>query len=152
MKKFTALCIILSFMAFSIGNVSQPVAGGVLTETILSVSQAKKIAAAAKGGYWEGADTPVLSKSEIAVPVVDKSTGKVIGHIVAEKGKLISALNAAGYAKVATALAAVEAGTAAGVAVGTGVAIGTTGAIIAGAVLAGGVALAVGESSTTTHH
>jgi len=152
MKKFTALCVILSFMAFSIGYVSQPFAGEVLTETISSVSQAKEIAAAAKGGYWEGASAPALSKSEIALPVVDEATGKVIGHIVAEKGKLISALNAAGYAKAATALAAVEAGTAAGVAVGAGVAIGTTGVMVSGIALVVGGAIAVAESSTTVHH
>jgi len=151
-KKFIALCVVLSFMAFSIGYVSQPVAADAVTETISSVSKAKEIAAAAKGGYWEGTSAPALSKSEIALPVMDRATGNVIGHIVAEKGKLISALNSAGYSKVAAALAAVQAGTTAGVAVGTGVAIGTTGAIVSGVALTAGVALAVVESGTTTTH
>ena len=81
----------------------------------------------------------------MALPVQDEATGDVIGYIVAEKTKLISALNEAGLAEVANALAAAEAGTEAG---GTSMASmlgGKTGWILLGVAVVAGIAIAAGS-------
>ena len=157
MKRFTAVFVIISFLVFSISAYINPVsAEEMITEAISSVDKAKEIAGAAGGSYWEGAAAPAVSGKEVALPVIDKATGEVLGHIVAEQGNLVSALNAAGYTQVASAVAAAEVGTGAGLMVGTGVAMGTIGAVALGAVVIGGVALAVGGGggggTTSSHH
>ncbi len=128
------------------------------TETIAAESVAKEIAANAGGTFVEGSAAPALSGTQVALPIVEEATGQVIGHIVAEQASLVSALNTAGFTEVASALAAVEAGTVAGATAATGLALGTTGTVaLVGAGVAGaGLALSGGSgdssSSTTTHH
>ncbi|GBD97960.1 hypothetical protein BMS3Abin06_02864 [bacterium BMS3Abin06] len=152
MKKLIALTAVFSFLAFNIGFVSPSYAQ---TETIAAEEVAKDLAQSAGGTYVEGSAAPVLTGNQVALPIIDETTGNVLGHIVAEQENLVSALNAAGLTDVANALAAAEAGTAAGVATGTGFALGTTGTIAVIAAGVAGVALAVssgGGSTTTAHH
>ncbi len=124
------------------------------SETI-GIGLAQEIAANAGGTYISGATAPVVTGTQVALPVIGEGTSAVLGHIVAEKAALVTTLNAAGYAEVATALAATQAGTVAGVAAGTGLALGTTGTVALVAAGVGGIALAVSsgdDSTTTTHH
>jgi hypothetical protein len=118
------------------------------TQKVASVDAAKKLAADAGGTYVEGASAPALTGNQVALPVIDEASGKVIGYIVAEKSALVSALNAAGYTEVGAALAATEAGAGAGLAVGTGITAGTIGA---GAVVAAAaIAIIIGSTSGDT--
>ncbi len=143
MKKATALLVIVSFLIFNTAYVSQVSAADMVTEKISSVSKAKEIAGMAKGGYWEGTVAPGHLETEVALPVID-SEGNTIGYIVADKAKLISALNELGYTNVASALTAAQVGTTTGLSVGAGLSMGTVGLIAAGVAVVGGVALAVG--------
>ncbi len=153
MKRITVLLVLFSFVAFHLGYVPHVSAGEMVTETISSVSKAKEIAEAAGGGYWEGAVPPRTTATEVALPVIDKS-GNTMGFIVADKAKLVAALNAEGYTTVASALAAAQAGSAAGLAVGGGIAMGTVGIAAATVAVVGGIALIVsgGDETTTSHH
>ena len=147
MKKLIALMAVFPFLMFSIGFVSPSYAQ---TETIAAEQVAKELAQSAGGTYVEGSTAPVLTGNQVALPIIDETTGNVLGHIVAEQESLVSALNEAGLTDVANALAAAEAGTAAGVATGTGITLGTTGTIAAIVAGVAGVALAVGGSSGST--
>ncbi len=158
MKKATALLVIVLFLIFNTAYISQVSAADMVTEKISSVSKAKEIAANAKGGYWEGAVAPGHLETEVALPVID-SEGNTVGHIVADKAKLISALNELGYTKVASALTAAQVGTTTGLSVGAGLSMGTVGVIAGGAAVVGGGALALGgggggggTTTTTSHH
>ena len=154
MKKATALLVVVSFLIFNTAYVSQVSAADMVTEKISSVSKAKEIAGNAKGGYWEGRVAPGHLETEVALPVID-SEGNTIGYIVADKAKLISALNELGYTNVASALTAAQVGTTTGLSVGAGLSMGTVGLIAAGVAVAGGVALAVGGGGgggTTSGH
>jgi uncharacterized protein YpmB len=126
------------------------------TETVDSVAAAKDIAAKAGGSFVEGKNVPAVAEGEVALPVLDESSGEIIGYIVADKEKLLATLNSEGLTEIAQALAASEAGAAAGGAVGAGIFGGTTGTVLLIAAAVGGVALAVGSggggSSTTSHH
>ena len=119
----------------------------VMTE-IDSEATARDIAVKAEGTYIEGATAPTLSGSEVALPIIEESTGNVLGYIVADQIKLISVLNDMGLIEVASAIAAGSVGAAAGTAAGTGFALGTTGMIAAAAA---GVGLIVAVSSTSSH-
>jgi hypothetical protein len=114
-----------------------------IVEKISSVDEAKKIAKMAEGDYWEGASLPVLDANEVALPIIDQKRNVIIGHIVAERQPLIAVLNNTGYSKVASALAAMEAGTFAGLAVKSGVAFGKTGLYALGGAVLIGLVLAV---------
>ncbi len=156
MKKATALLVIVSFLIFNTAYVSRVSAADMVTEKISSVSKAKEIAGNAKGGYWEGSVAPGHLETEVALPVID-SEGNTIGHIVADKAKLISALNELGYTKIASALTAAQVGTTTGLSVGAGLSMGTVGLIAGSVAVVGGVALAVGGgggggTTTTSHH
>jgi len=131
------------------------------TQKISALEAAKKLAADAGGTYVEGSAAPALTGNQAALPVIEEATGKVIGHIVAEKSALVSTLNAAGYAEVGAALAAAEAGAGAGLAVGAGITAGTIGAGAAVAAAAVGLVVATTGGSdddstdshaTTSHH
>jgi hypothetical protein len=125
-----------------------------VVKEIDSENVARQLAIKADGTYIEGASAPVLSGNEVALPILDEATGEVLGHIVADQIKLISVLNEAGLAEVASAVAGVSAGAAAGAATGTGFALGTTGAVAAAVALGVGVAIAVssgGSKSTPSH-
>ncbi|MBI5664293.1 MAG: hypothetical protein HZC49_04265 [Nitrospirae bacterium] len=87
------------------------------------------------------------------MPVIDEASGSVIGHIVAEKSTLVSALNSAGFTEVGAGLAAAEAGAGAGLAVGAGITAGTIGAGSVAAAVAIGLVVAstAADDSTSTH-
>jgi hypothetical protein len=148
LKKIIVLIVVLSLALF---NISQTFAQ---TEAIESVEAAKELAANAGGIFVEGPDAPALTGNQIALPVIDEETDNILGHIVAERANLISALNAAGHTEVATAISAAEVGTATAGAVGAGFLGGTAGAVAVGVAVIVGVALAVGGgggSSTSNH-
>ena len=151
MKKLIAVAVILSLTL--LGTNFLPVAFA-QTENIASVEAAKEIAANAGGVFVEGEAAPALTGNQIALPVIDETSGKVLGHIVAERSALVSALNAAGHTEVSTAIAASEAGTTAAVATGAGFLGGTAGAIAIGVAVIGGAALLIssgGSDSTSSH-
>ena len=159
MKKITAVVIIFSFLMFNLTYVIPSHAAGPVTQTIPSVEKAQELAKAAGGTYVEGAAPPALTGTQVALPVIDGSTGDVLGYVVADQAALVSALNEAGYSSVASAIAASQAGAAGGLAVGSGISAGTVAA--GAAVLAGIAALAVssgggggggGGGTTTVHH
>ncbi|RJQ17463.1 MAG: hypothetical protein C4560_08540 [Nitrospiraceae bacterium] len=153
MKKITALFIAMSLLVFNIVLIPQASAQ---TQRIPSETAAREIAANAGGTYVEGAASPALTGTQVALPVADEA-GNILGYVVAEKASLVSALDAAGYAEVASAIAATEAGTTAGLAVGAGITAGTV--AVGAAATAGVIALVVaatggddGGTTTTTHH
>lgn len=155
MIKLISLITITAFFFFAAGPLSQAYAQ---VENIESVEAAKELAADAGGTFIEGEAPPALSGDQIALPVIDEASGKILGHVVAEKESLISSLNAAGYTEVAKALAAAEAGTVSGKTVGAGFLGGTAGAIAVGVAVVVGIALAVGSGggggggTTASHH
>jgi hypothetical protein len=155
MKKIIAVMVSLSFLVFC-SHIPYGYAeeADVIIQKISTIEKAKKIAKASDGQYWEASDywekppSPSLEGTgKVALPVQDEATGDVIGYIVADKEKLIAALNAEGLTQVASALAAAEAGTVAGDAATTGFLSGTTAKVILGVVLVAGIALAAGGSS-----
>jgi hypothetical protein len=155
MKKVIAVMVSFSFLVFC-GNMPRLYAEetGVVVQKISTVEKAKKIAEASDGQYWEASEywekppsPPLKGTAKVALPVQDESSGEVIGYIVADKEKLIAALNAEGLTQVADALAAVEAGGVAGEAATAGFMSGTTAKIILGVVLVAGIALAVSSGS-----
>ncbi len=127
-----------------------------VVDEIDTEDDARFLAVKAQGTYIEGATVPTLSGSDVALPVLDEATGEVLGYIVADQIKLISALNELGMVDVASAVAAISVGEAAGAAAGTGFSMGTTGKIVAAiAVLGTGIAVAAGGgggSSTPPSH
>ncbi len=141
MKRLIAIIAIFSVFMFNVGFNSLAYAQ---IEKIESEAAAKELAASAGGTYVEGSAAPTLTGTEIALPVIEEATGNILGYIVAEKESLISALNEAGFTEVADALAAIEAGTIAGVTVSEGLLGGTTGKVLLGLAAAIGIALAVG--------
>ncbi len=122
-------------------------------ETIATIEAAKELAENAGGIFVGGEKTPALTGNQVALPVIEEETGKILGHIIADRSTLVSVLNAAGHTEVASAIAAGAAGAAAGTAVGAGVLGGTAGMIALGAAAVAGIALAVssGGSSTSNH-
>ncbi|RJQ44808.1 MAG: hypothetical protein C4538_09405 [Nitrospiraceae bacterium] len=142
MKKTVSIVVLIAFFAFSFYSVAPTFAAAAVTPIIPSENVAKEIAKNAGGYYSEGASVPVLSGTEVALPVIKEGTGEVIGYIVAERANLITTLNTAGFSEVSSALAAAEAGTAAGLAVGAGISGGTI--ALGVAVAAGVIGLAVG--------
>jgi hypothetical protein len=118
MKKITAVILMFSFLMFNLGYVMPSHAEEPVTQNIASVAKAQEIATAAGGTYVEGATAPALTGTQVALPVIDSATGNVLGYIVADQASLVAALNAAGYASVASAVAAATVGTSAGLAVG----------------------------------
>ncbi len=152
MQKTIALFMVAVFLLCNSLTISQVQAQ---TQKIATVNAAKKLAADASGTYVEGTSAPALAGNQVALPVIDEATGNVIGHIVAEKTAMVSALNAAGYTEVGAALAATEAGVGAGLAVGAGITAGTigAGAVVAAAAIGLVVASTGGDSgSSTTQH
>jgi hypothetical protein len=168
MKKVMAIIVSFSFLVFC-GHM--PRLHAAETETVIqkisSVEKAKKIAEASDGQYWEASEywenppsPPVEGTTKVALPVQDESSGEVIGYIVADKEKLIAALNAEGLTQVANALAATEAGAVAGEAATAGFLSGTTAKVILGVVLVAGIALAAssgggsggGSSNSSSGH
>ncbi len=159
MKKITAVILMFSFLLFNLAYVMPSHAEESVTQTIASVSKAQEIASAAGGTYVEGATAPALTGTQVALPVIDSASGEVLGYVVAEQASLVSALNAAGYTSVASAVAAANVGTAAGLAVGAGISAGT---IAVGAGVVAGVALIAvssggnggsgGSGGTASHH
>ncbi len=153
-----SLSLLLAFLFLSV-NVSSFLPSISYAETVVteidSEAAARNLAVKAEGTYIKGVAAPTLSGSEVALPILDEASGKVLGHIVADQIKLISVLNEAGLTEVASAIAAISVGTAAGAAAGTGFALGTTGTIAAVAAVGIGVAVAAGGgggSSTTPSH
>jgi hypothetical protein len=151
MIKTLSLLVVFLFLSvnFSFLLPSISYAETVVTE-IDSEAAARNLAVKAEGTYVKGAAAPTLSGSEVALPIIDEASGDVLGYIVADQIKLISVLNEAGMAEVASAIAAISVGTAAGAAAGTGFALGTTGTIAAVAAVGIGVAVAVGSGGTSS--
>jgi hypothetical protein len=54
----------------------------------------------------EGSTHPPLSDSAFALPIIDEDSGNVLGHIIANKIRLISVLNDAGLTEISSAIAA----------------------------------------------
>ncbi len=159
MKKLMSVITILSLTFFI--TIAAPLSqASAQTENIDSIESAKELASNAGGTFVEGEAAPALTGDQIALPVIDEASGDVLGHIVAERASLVSALNAAGHTEVATAIASAGAGTAAAGAVGAGFLGGTVGAVVAGVAIVAGIALAVGSggggggggSSTPSSH
>lgn len=166
MKRITAIIVSFAFLVFC---VHAPLVlaedSDVVIQKISTIEKAKKIAEASEGQYWEASEywekppsPPVKGTTKVALPVQDEATGDVIGYIVADKEKLIAALNAEGLTQVANALAAVEAGSVAGETATAGFLSGTTAKVILGIVLVAGIALALsgggggGGGGTTSNH
>jgi hypothetical protein len=143
MKKAIALLIILSFSTINFTFITRAFAE---TEKIASIETAMHLASDSGGRYTKGETAPALKENEIALPVIDEKTGDILGYIVAERYKLIEALNAAGFEKVAEALAADEEGRKAAGYVDSGISGGTVAAIAAGVAAGAGIALAIGGS------
>jgi len=141
MRKITAVIMMFSFLMFNLGYVMPSHAAEPVTQTVASVAKAKDLASAAGGTYVEGATAPALTGTQVALPVIDEATGNILGYVVADQASLVSALNAAGYSSVASAIAASNAGAAGGLAVGAGISAGTV--AVGVAVVAGVAALAV---------
>ena len=147
MKKLTVFFTFILFFT-NIIFVSHPYAQ---TENIEAVEVAKELAEKAEGVYIDGESLPALGESQVALPVIDEGTGKIIGYIIADRGKLIKALNESGLTEVANALGAADAGAAAGETVATGISGGsmTTVALIIGAIAAVAVGLGGGGGGGT---
>ena len=153
MKKVMAVIISFSFLVFC-SHIPRGYAEEkeVVVQKISTIEKAKKIAKASDGQYWEASEywekppaPSVKGTDNIALPVQDEVSGDVIGYIVADKEKLIAALNAEGLTEVANALAAADAGVLAGDAATTSFLGGTTGKIVLGVVLVAGIAIAAGS-------
>jgi hypothetical protein len=162
MKKATAIAVILSLIIFNTAQLSPLYAQDAVVEKISTIERAKEIAIKAEGEYWEAEkywETPVEGEGKIALPVQDQETGEVLGYIVADKEKLIAALNAYELTDAANALAAMEAGEAAGGAASAGIFSGTTMTVVLVIAAVAGIAVAVGGGggggggggSTTRH-
>jgi hypothetical protein len=142
-KNIIVLITLFSFLIFNLPFNPQIYAQ---VEEIEAEEVAKQLAENAEGKYVKGPSVPSVEESEIALPIIDESTGDILGYIVADKTKLISALNAAGLTDVAEALAAVEAGKEAGAAVGAGLSGGTIALIALGVAALVGLGLALSGS------
>ncbi|MEN8263529.1 MAG: hypothetical protein ABFR82_08710 [Nitrospirota bacterium] len=157
MKKLMSVITILSLSFFIIITAPLPQASA-QTENIESIEAAKELASNAGGTFVEGKAAPALTGDQIALPVIDEASGDILGHIVAERTSLVSALNAAGHIEIATAITSAGAGTTAADTVGAGFLGGTVGAVVAGVAIVAGIALAVssggggGGSSSTSNH
>ena len=155
MKRLTILLTAIALLMSGTVFVSQALAQ---TESISGENVAMEIAQNADGVYVQGSTAPALTGTQVALPIVDESTNEILGYIVADQSKLVSALNAAGFTEVSTALAAIDAGTVAGTTVIAGLSAGTITAAAAGAAVVIGLAVSGGGSSggstttTTSHH
>jgi hypothetical protein len=98
---------------------------------------------------------PALKGTEVALPIVDEETGKILGYVIAEKEKLVPVLKEAGLTEVANALAAMEAGEAAAGTVTAGISGGTITWIAIGVAALAGIGFALGSGggggSTSNH-
>ena len=151
MKIFTVTIMTVALLISGIGILS-PVSAQ--TGNIAAEAVAKEIAANAGGTYVQGAAAPTLTGTQAALPIIEESTGQILGYIVAEQANLVAALNAAGFTEVATALAAAEAGSVAGTTVAAGIGVGTSTALAIGAAVALGLAVSGGGGgggSTSNH-
>lgn len=157
MNKIMAVMVSLSFLIFSShAPLLYAEETDVVVQNISTLEKAKKIAEASEGQYWEASEywekppsPSVKGTTKIALPVQDEATGDVIGYIVADKEKLIAALNAEGLTEVANALAAVEAGGIAGETAAASFLSGTTAKVILGIVLVAGIAIAAGSGGSS---
>lgn len=141
MKKTVASLAVIAFIFFQT-YINPPVYAQV--EEIQAETVAKQIAVNAGGKYIRGEQEPPVKGREVALPIIDEETGKPLGYIVADRDRLVSALNKAGLTEVAGALAAVQAGTAAKETVTAGFFSGTTGAVVLGLAALAGLGLALG--------
>ncbi len=152
MKKIIVMVMVFSLCTLNVGyhtgvyaQNEAPQADEKVMEKIEAEAVAKELAARAEGTYVKGEAEPVLKGNQVALPIIDEDTGNTLGYVVAEKDKLVSVLNEAGLTDVANALAAMDAGEAAGETVKAGMSRGTiTWIAIGGAALAA-LALALGS-------
>lgn len=168
MKTIIVACMVFSLITLNLGMAPRAYSqnGDIgaeekVAEKIEAEEVAKELAAKAGGTYVKGETAPALSGSEVALPIVDEDTGKILGYVIAEKEKLVSVLNEAGLNEVANALAASEAGEAAAETVTTGISGGTITWIAIGVAALAGIGFALGSSggggggggggSTTNH-
>ncbi len=162
MKKIIALSAIFFLITFSIGYNSRVYSQNEIIEAEKKVAEkieaeqvAQDLAAKAGGTYVKGETAPVLKDTEIALPIIDEETGNILGYVVAEQKKLISVLNEAGLTEVANALAAMEAGQAAGETVKAGISGGTIALISVGVAALVGIGVALsgggGGGSSSNH-
>lgn len=157
MKKIIVLLTVFSLLALNAGFNKRAFAQ---SENIEAETVAEELAARSGGRYVKGETAPALKGQEVALPIVEEETGKVLGHVVADKAKLVSVLNDAGLSEVANALAAMGAGEAAGETVAAGmsggtitwIAIGVAAVVGLGVALGGGGGGGGGSSSSTSNH
>ena len=81
-----------------------------IQKTIDSEAAARQLAIKAQGTYMEGSSHPPLADSAFALPIIDEDSGNVLGHIIANKIRLISVLNDAGLTEISSAIAAAPKG------------------------------------------
>ena len=153
MKKITVLLTMCLFLTFNVGysmrayaQTGNIEADAVVKETIEAEEVAKDLAKSADGLYVKGEAVPVTEGTEIALPILDESSGNVLGHIVADKEKLVSVLQEEGLTEVAYALAASETGAASAETVTAGIIGGTIAWTSVGVAALVGIGLAVGGS------
>jgi len=155
MKLISVTCFLLLLVGAVFLN--EGYAEELVSGKIASELAAEDLAEKAGGKYIKGMLKQELTPTQIALPVVDESSGAILGHIVAEQSELAAVLEAAGLVDVSTAVAAfptaATAGASAGAAATAGVVSGTTVAAAVGIAAVTGVVLAVsGGSSTTSNH
>ena len=132
MKRIIALISVVTIVALNIGfnsrvysqNENNEVEEKVV-EKIEAEEVAEELAAMSDGEYVKGEAPPELESGEVALPIIDEETGDILGYVVADQAKLVSVLNEVGLTEVANALAAMEAGAAAGATVAAGISTGT---------------------------
>ena len=156
MKKVIVIISVIAYLVVVAGFVSPLYAQETIVDNIESINAANEIATKAEGTFVEGSTAPALRGGQVALPVQD-DLNNILGYIVADKEKLIAVLNEAGMTVVASALGAVETGTAAGGAATAGFLGGTAGTVAVGVALVAGAALALGGgggggTTTTSHH
>jgi hypothetical protein len=151
MRKLIVTCLVFSLITFNLGVTHRAYsqngeigAEEKVAEKIEAEEVAKELAAKADGTYVKGESSPVLKGSEVALPIVEEETGNILGYVVAEKTKLVAALNEAGLNEVANALAAMEAGEAAAGTVTAGISGGTITWIAIGVAALAGIGFALG--------
>ena len=167
MKQIIALTAVLSLITFNMGFTSRAYsqnekieAEEKIVEKIEAEEVAEELASRSGGTYVKGETVPDHKDTEVALPIIDEETGNILGYVVADKEKLISVLNEQGLTEVANALAAMEAGEAAGETVKAGISGGTIAWVALGIAAIAGIGLALGgggggggggQTPTTSH-
>ena len=79
------------------------------SEYIKTIHDVKDITEYARGFFFEGEDVPCIKENQVALPINNLATGKILGYIVADMDRLVLALKAAGYIGTASTITDSEA-------------------------------------------